>query len=75
MNSTPHSIKRTAAAALLAGTAALTGLVLTPATAYAEPGRATGPFTWCPGQHQGFAGSGPGRPNWDWTTCHTYWWV
>src|SRR4029079_7802385 len=67
--------KRAAAAAMLAGAGALASVVLTPATAQAEPGRATGPVTWCPGQHEGFAGSGPGRPNWDWNVCHTYWWV
>jgi hypothetical protein len=68
--------KRVAAAALLAGAGALSGLVLTPATADANPdARGTGPFTWCPGQHQGFAGGGPDRPAWDWNVCHTYWWV
>ncbi|KAA0095957.1 hypothetical protein CIW49_20625 [Mycolicibacterium sp. P1-18] len=66
---------RAAAAALLAGAGALAGTVLSPATAQADPGRATGPFTWCPGQYQGFTPSGPGRPNWDWNVCHTYWWV
>lgn len=65
---------RSTAAALLAGAAALTSLTLTPATAQADPdARATGPFTWCPGQYQGFA-SGSERPNWDWNVCHTYWW-
>lgn len=73
MNVTSRA-KRTAATALLAGAGALAGLVFTPATANAEPGRATGPITWCPGQYQGFAG-GTGRPNWDWNVCHTYWWV
>ena len=73
-NTSQSRIKRTAAAALLAGAGALAGLALTPATAHADPGRATGPITWCPGQYQGFAG-GSGRPNWDWNVCHTYWWV
>ena len=54
---------RSTAAALLASAAALTSLTLTPATARADPdARATGPFTWCPGQYQGFA-SGSERPN------------
>ncbi|WP_228032394.1 hypothetical protein [Mycolicibacterium sp. P9-22] len=75
MTTTPPSIKRITAAAVLAGAGALAGLVLTPATAHAEPGRATGPSTWCPGQYQSFAGGGSGRPNWDWNVCHTYWWV
>lgn len=75
MTTTPHGIKRITAAAVLAGAGALAGLVLTPATAHAEPGRATGPSTWCPGQYQSFAGGGSGRPNWDWNVCHTYWWV
>jgi hypothetical protein len=66
--------RRIVGATVLAAAAALTGGLGSP-TAQAEPGRATGPFTWCPGQHQGFAGSGPGRPNWDWNVCHTYWWV
>lgn len=68
-------MRRLIAVTALAGAGALTSVVGLPATAQADPGRATGPFTWCPGQYQGFAGSGSGRPNWDWNVCHTYWWV
>lgn len=66
-------VKRAAAAALLASAGAFASL-LAPAIAHADA-RATGPFKWCPGQYQSFAGSGPDRPNWDWNICHTYWWV
>lgn len=74
MKTTQHG-KRFVAGALMSAGVAIAGMGLSPATAHADPGRATGPFTWCPGQYQSFAGGGSGRPNWDWNVCHTYWWV
>jgi hypothetical protein len=72
--SSTSCVKRSAAAALLAAAGACASVVLTPATAHADP-RATGSFNWCPGQYQSFVPSGPDRPNWDWNVCHTYWTV
>ena len=65
---------RFVAGSLMSVGVAIAGLVLTPATAHADPGRATGPKTWCPGQDPASV-SQINPPNWDWNVCHTYWWV
>jgi hypothetical protein len=69
--STPRTLTRIIAGALLSGGVAVAGLGLTAGTAQAN----TGPHRWCPGQSKN-APTGPGADLlWDWSVCHTYYFV
>jgi hypothetical protein len=66
------TLKKIIAGALLSGSVAAAGLGLGAGTAQALP---DGPHTWCPGQPRGApTGPGPGTI-WDWSVCHTWWFV